>query len=162
MRAGGQVVGIAGGGGDVKVAVTQAVIVHDVFLVDAQGAQYQCGGDAGAALAGGAVDDCGIVVLVQQDVEHPAEGRGVGGYNMAVDALHDAVDRVAPYALFVYAGQDVGQVSGGDGDVHHVRWSGQRGGRVGAFGGIAQVDDGAYAQVVQLVHRGGLRRVNLG
>lgn len=71
------------------------------------------------ALARRAMDNDGIIVLVQQNIENPAVFFGVVADELAVHLLHDSVDSIALDFLFLYTFQDILHVAGRNGDMDH-------------------------------------------
>ncbi len=68
------------------------------------------------------MDNDGIIVLVQQNIENPAVFFGVVADELAVHLLHDSVDSVALDFLFLHTFQDILHVAGRNGDMDHFEF----------------------------------------
>ena len=115
-------VSVPGGGRDVEVVVAEAVVLHDDVLVHSEGGKHERRHDARASFARRAMDDDGIIVLVQQNIENLAVFFGVVADELAVHPLHHPVDGIALDGPLLHAFQDMLHVTGGDGDVHHLEF----------------------------------------
>ena len=89
-----------------------------IRIVDSQ-CSHKCRYDACAPFARRAMDNDGIIVLVQQNIENPAVFFGVVADELAVHLLHDSVDSIALDFLFLYTFQDILHVAGRNGDMDH-------------------------------------------
>lgn len=119
LRACRKLVGVSGGRRDVEVVVAEAVVFHDDVFVHSKGGKHKCRYDACAPFARRAMDNDGIIVLVQQNIENPAVFFGVVADELAVHLLHDSVDSIALDFLFLYTFQDILHVAGRNGDMDH-------------------------------------------
>lgn len=119
LRACRKLVGVSGSRRDVEVVVAEAVVFHDDVFVHSKGGKHKCRYDACAPFARRAMDNDGIIVLVQQNIENPAVFLGVVADELAVHLLHDSVDSIALDFLFLYTFQDILHVAGRNGDMDH-------------------------------------------
>ena len=126
LRACRKLVGVSGGRRDVEVVVAEAVVFHDDVFVHSKGGKHKCRYDACAPFARRAMDNDGIIVLVQQNIENPAVFFGVVADELAVHLLHDSVDSVALDFLFLHTFQDILHVAGRNGDMDHFEFLLQR------------------------------------